>query len=62
VHKNGRFSLEDLYALSEWKALAPDVPEGDCFKDFGSFKLCGKGRYPSTFLTAGQVVKGKRLD
>lgn len=28
-------SLEDLFALSEWKAQDPDVPEGDWFKDFG---------------------------
>jgi hypothetical protein len=35
--------------LAEWKAHDPDVPDGDWYKDFGTFKLCGTGRYPSTF-------------
>ena len=43
------------------KAQDPDVPDGEWFKDFGSFKLCGGGRYPSTFLMAGQAARGKRL-
>jgi hypothetical protein len=30
--------------------------------DFGSFKLCGDGQYPKTFLLAGQVARGERLD
>jgi hypothetical protein len=46
-------SEEDLFELAEWKAQDPDLPEGDWFKDFGTFKLCGTGRHPSTFLVAG---------
>jgi hypothetical protein len=53
--------MEDLFELAEWKAQDPDVPDGEWYKDFGSFKLCGAGRYPSTFLTAGQTARGKRL-
>jgi hypothetical protein len=30
-------------------------------KDFGSFKICGEGKYPKTFLLAGQPAKGKKL-
>ena len=45
----------------QWKALEPDVPEGDRYKDFGTFKLCGTGRRPSTFLMTGQAAWGKRL-
>jgi len=37
------------------------VPEGDWYKDFGSFKICGHGAYPKTFLLAGQAAKGKSL-
>jgi len=47
--------------LAEWKAEDPDVPDGDWFKDFGTFQLCGTGRFPSTFLLAGQVAHGKAL-
>lgn len=42
-------SEEDLFALAEWKAQDPDVPDGEWYKDFGTFKLCGKGKLPSTF-------------
>ncbi len=56
-----QISQDDLFAVAERKALHPDVPEDEWFKDFGSFKLCGKGTLPSTFLTAAQVAHGKRL-
>jgi hypothetical protein len=39
----------------------PEVPEGDWFKDFGSFKICGLGSFPKTFLLRGQVGKGEAL-
>ena len=39
----------------------PEVPDGDWYKDFGTFKLCGAGRYASTFLMAGQAARGKPL-
>ncbi len=35
--------------------------EGRWFKDFGSFKLCGEGKYPKTFLLAGQTATGEEL-
>ena len=59
--KERQISEQDLFDLAEWKAQDPDVPDGDWFKDFGAFKLCGTGRYPSTFLMTGQVAKGKKL-
>jgi hypothetical protein len=39
----------------------PNVPEGPWYKDFGSFKLCGEGRYPKTFLLAEQAARGQEL-
>jgi hypothetical protein len=59
--KERRIPEEDLFELAEWKAQNPDVPDGEWFKDFGTFKLCGIGRHPSTFLLAGQAARGKRL-
>jgi hypothetical protein len=53
--------LEDLNRLRLWIESQPDVPEGDWYKDFGSFKLCGAGRYPKTFLLRGQVAHGETL-
>jgi hypothetical protein len=52
---------EDLYQLKLWRETEPEAPEGEWYKDFGSFKLCGKGKYPKTFLLPGQPVKGTRL-
>ena len=56
-----KISEQDLFELAEWKALDPDVPNGEWYKDFGTFKLCGKGRYPSTFLLVGQAARGKKV-
>jgi hypothetical protein len=38
-----------------------ELPEGPWYKDFGSFKPCGEGAYPKTFLLAGQVATGSKL-
>jgi len=54
-------SLQDLNQLRLWMDTRPEVPEGLWYKDFGSFKLCGEGRYPKTFLLAGQPAIGRKL-
>jgi len=54
-------SIADLNQLRRWIDTRPEVSEGDWYKDFGSFKLCGRGSYPKTFLLRGQVAKGKAL-
>lgn len=55
-------TLTDLRQLQDWAAAAPDAPEGDWFKDFGSFILCGTGEFPTTVLTKGMVPYGKPID
>jgi hypothetical protein len=57
----GKITAEDLYQLKLWRDTEPDAPEGPWFKDFGSFKICGEGRFPKTFLLRGQAAKGKPL-
>ena len=54
-------NLDDLNQLRVWMESKPEVPEGPWYKDFDSFKLCGEGRYPKTFLLAGQVARGQEL-
>ena len=54
-------SLADLNRLRVWIDSAPEVPEGLWYKDFTSFKICGEGRYPKTFLLPGQAAKGQEL-
>ena len=57
-----KITVEDLYRLKEWQQSQPEAPEGLWFKDFGSFKLCGEGKYPKTFLLRGQPAKGSKLE
>jgi hypothetical protein len=54
-------SISDLDQLRLWVETRPPVPEGNWFKDFGSFKICGSGSYPKTFLLRGQAAKGVAL-
>jgi len=56
-----KIELDDLNRLRVWLESEPDVPEEPWYKDFGSFKLCGEGRYPKTFLLAGQAASGRKL-
>jgi len=59
--RDREISLADLNQLRLWIESEPDVPEGDWYKDFGTFKLCGQGSCPKTFLSRGQAAKGVRL-
>jgi hypothetical protein len=57
-----QISLEDLYKLKLWRETGPDAPDGPWYKDFGSFKICGEGRRPKTFLLRGQAAKGQEIE
>jgi hypothetical protein len=56
-----RVTPEDLYKLKLWRESEPEAPEGPWYKDFGSFKLCGEGKFPKTFLLKGQAAMGRPL-
>jgi hypothetical protein len=56
-----KISLDDLNQLRVWLETRPIVPTGPWYKDFGLFKLCGEGKYPKTFLLAGQAATGEKL-
>jgi len=45
-----RISVSDLLALQAWVRTGPLAPEGNWYKDFGSFILCGSGKFPKTIL------------
>ena len=59
--RDRNITLDDLNKLRLWIESGPEVPEGEWFKDFGSFKLCGEGKYPKTFLVPGQSASGEKL-
>jgi hypothetical protein len=56
-----KISISDMNQLRLWIESSPTVPEGEWYKDFGSFKICGRGAYPKTFLLRGQPAKGESL-
>ena len=56
-----RISADDLYRLKLWRESEPEAPDGPWYKDFGTFKLCGVGRFPKTFLLRSQPAKGEEL-
>jgi len=59
--RDRNISLDDLNQLRIWLETKPTVHTGSWYKDFGSFKLCGEGKYPKTFLLAGQPATGEKL-
>jgi len=55
-------SLNDLRHLQSWVKTSPYAPEGDWYKDFGSFLLCGSGEIPKTVLAKRHDPFGKPVD
>jgi len=53
--------IADLNRLRLWIESKPEVPDGDWYKDFESFMICGRGSYPKTFLLRGHAAKGECL-
>ncbi len=54
-------SIPDLNKLRIWAESNPLVPEGEWYKYLGSFKICGEGLYPKTFLLAAQPARGESV-
>lgn len=59
--RDRKITAEDLYQLKLWRESEPEAPEGEWYKDFGSFKICGEGKFPKTFLLREQPARGQRL-
>ena len=57
-----KIPLHDLLQLQEWVNSQPEAPEGDWFKDLGSFKLCGTGELPKTVLLSNMKPYGVRIE
>ena len=51
-----KITAEDLYELKAWRESNPDAPDGPWYKDFGSFKICGEGKYPKTSRTSANRI------
>jgi hypothetical protein len=56
-----QITVEDLYKLKLWRESEPDAPDGPWYKNFASFKICGEGKLPKTFLMKDQIARGTPL-
>jgi hypothetical protein len=56
-----KITLDDLEKLRIWVNSVPDLPAGQWFKDFGSFKIVGEGPNPLSFLDSEQIPYGKEI-
>jgi len=54
-------SAEDVYQLKMRRESEPDALDGLWYKDFGSFKICGEGKYPKNFILSREPAKGQKL-
>jgi hypothetical protein len=54
-------TTDDLSKLRFWLEPGPDVPDGDWYKDFGTFKLAGRGPFVLTFLSPDQIPWGTEI-
>jgi transposase InsO family protein len=59
--RDRKITVEDLYQLKQSRESEPQAPDGPWFKDFGSFKICGEGRYPKAFLLRGLAARRQKL-
>ncbi len=57
-----RISAEDLYRLKLWRESEPEAPDGPWFKDFGTFKICGVGRFPKTSCSAASPRRASSFE
>ena len=57
-----KISLQELQLLQAWVKSQPSAPDGDWYKEFGSFILCGCGERPKTVLVKGMKPYGEEID
>jgi len=56
-----KITFEDLNKLRVWVDSHPDLPAGQWFRDFGSFKIVGEGQNPLSFLTSELIAFGEEI-
>ena len=55
------FYVRSLETINQ-TSIQPECPPMTWFKDFGSFKLCGEGKYPKTFPLVASLQRVKRCN
>jgi hypothetical protein len=61
--RHRKLSETQLQQVIDWILFGdPQAPEGDWYKNFGTFYLCGTGRYPKTVLDRNMKPYGQEID
>ena len=47
--------------LELWREFEQEAPDGPWYQAFGSFRICGAGERPKTFLLKGSAGNGEAL-
>ncbi len=56
-----KITTSDLANLQLWIESDPEVPEGEWFKDFRTFIVCGEGPHIKTFLAGDMQPYGSEV-
>jgi len=62
VSRSVRFRCVTFVISRIGSKTSPQAPDGDWYKDFGSFLLCGSGEIPKTVLAKGMSAFGEPID
>jgi hypothetical protein len=54
--------FRELQLLQAWVQSEPQAPDGEWYKDFGAFLLCGSGEFPKTVLLRGMKPYGQKIE
>ena len=60
--KERSISLQDIEQFLYWIERDPEVPEGDWFKRFANFTVCGRGSLVTTFLASSMGATGTEVE
>ena len=60
--RDREISVSDLNKLRLWVEARPEVPEGDWYKDFGSFKSAEEDRTQKRSYSEGKSPRAKPSD
>lgn len=60
--RDREISVPDLNQLRLWVETRPEVPKGDWYKDFGSFKAAAADRTQKLSYSEGKSPKAKPFD
>jgi len=60
--QKGRITVDGVQQLQVWMDSNPTVRQGNWFKRFGDFTVCGRGHLVLTFLESHHTAVGEEVE